>query len=82
MSDFLLPPRLKDYARMATGFGGGAFSVVAGLIGYDLGRRTTMHGMPEATRWIGGPIWTQTAIGAGLLLFGVYSFWKFRRAAN
>jgi hypothetical protein len=82
MNDDFLPPRWQEYGRMITAFGGGVFTIVAGLVGYDTGRRTMMPGMPEPTRWIGGPIWIQIAFGAALLLYGVYVYRKFRSATR
>jgi hypothetical protein len=57
------------YSRMFSAFAAGAFLFVTGSIGFDV---RYMHGFFEGGRWVGGPVWGQIALGAGLLLLGAY----------
>lgn len=52
---------------------GGAAFLFAGLIGYDMSRKTV--GEP---RWSDGPLWGDAAVGAAALAAGLYGFWRLR----
>ena len=58
-----------QYSRMFSALAAGAFLFVTGSIGFDV---RYMHGFFEGGRWVGGPVWGQIGIGAGLLLLGAY----------
>jgi hypothetical protein len=52
----------------------GLLLLTTGLSGFTLSRH---EAFAAGTRWTGGPIWTQVAIGAALL---AVSIWSWRRA--
>ena len=51
----------------------GLLLLVAGLIGWDL---RSSSGWFNGARWLDGPVWSQAAVGAGLLLLA--GFWARR----
>jgi hypothetical protein len=59
----------KAYSRMFSALAAGAFLLVTGSIGWNVSH---MRGFFEGGRWVDGPIWSQIALGAGLLLLGAY----------
>jgi len=76
------PPRFAAYARIYTALSGGVFLFATGVIGYDVGRRWSTAEVPEETRWIGGQLWMQMAIGVAMLLYSVYRYRKLRNARS
>jgi hypothetical protein len=61
------------------GVTGGLLSVVAGLIGYDTGRRYSTASVPAETRWMGRVLWDQICIGLAFFAYGYFWFWKHGR---
>ena len=51
----------------------GLLLLVAGLIGWDL---RSSSGWFNGTKWVDGPVWSQAAVGAALLLLA--GFWARR----
>lgn len=50
----------------------GGYLLYAGLVGYDaMGRRDV-----RISRWVSAPIWFEVIVGAGVLLVGIFKFWK------
>lgn len=69
--------RLSTYFHAGSCLLGGVFFFVAGLIGYDTGRRSYGPGMSERSRWIGEIIWIEVALGVAV---GAYGWWRLRAA--
>ena len=59
------------YSRMFTAFAAGAYLVVTGAIGYDVGY---LHGFFAGGRWTDHVIWWQVTVGIALLALGAHWF--------
>jgi hypothetical protein len=63
------------HLHISTGLLGGLLFTIAGLIGYDTGKRWSTAIIPEETRWMGEILWHEVIIG--LVAFG-YACFQYR----
>ena len=62
------------HLHIVNGILGGTFFMVAGLIGYDTGRRTSTATTPPAPRWMGAIEWDQIIIGCIAFAYAYFSY--------
>ena len=75
-------PRLARYASAIIAALAGVSNVIAGAMGYDLGRRSWIVGETPPTRWMGGTLWDQVMFGVLLLALAAIAYYVARKPAN
>ena len=78
MIEEFIPSRWLLILQLVCMYSAAFFFTGAGLIGYDTGRRTVEIGVPEETRWVGGPIWIEIAM-VWFLAYALFKHRQFRR---
>lgn len=58
---------------------GGLFWAGAGLVGYDLGRRSSGPDLPTPQRWTGQVEWFQVVLGLAMIGWGL---WRIRASGR
>jgi hypothetical protein len=79
MSEEFIPRRWLLILQLVCMYSAAIFFTGAGIVGHDTGRRTIQIGVPEETRWIGGPIWIEIAMGMVALAYALFKHRQFRR---
>ena len=74
--------RLGPYASAIIAALAGVSNLIAGAIGYDLGKRRWIVGETPPTRWMGRPLWDQVMFGVVLLAVSGICYYLARRPSD